>query len=124
MTPRRAAWFALGAASRALGALGVVVPLLPTTPFVLLAAFAFARSSARWHAWLIEHRVFGPMIYNWRAHGAINRSAKITATLAMIAVLGMSFLLRAPPVVILVQAVVLTAVAAFILSRPAPPQQD
>lgn len=64
------------------------------------------------------------MIHNWRTHGAITRFAKITATLAMIAVLAISFLLRAPALVILVQAVVLTAVAAFILSRPAPPQQD
>ena len=64
-------WFALGFLALGLGALGVVLPLLPTTPFVLLAAFAFARSSERWHAWLLNHRIFGPIITDWREHGAI-----------------------------------------------------
>jgi len=59
MTPKRAAWFALGLAALGIGAVGVIVPLLPTAPFVLFAAFAFARSSDRWHAWLMGHPVLG-----------------------------------------------------------------
>lgn len=124
MSVRRAAWFALGAASLALGALGVVVPLLPTTPFVLFAAFAFARSSDRWHAWLLGHPVFGPLIENWRAHGAISRPAKAASLVAMAAVLIISVLFRAPPLVLALQAIVLVAVAIFILSRPNPPAPD
>jgi uncharacterized membrane protein YbaN (DUF454 family) len=121
MTPRRAAWFAFGAAALALGALGVVVPLLPTTPFVLLAAFAFARSSERWHAWLLSHRLFGPLIENWRAHGAISRPAKAAGVVAMAAVLGVSVALDAPVLLLTVQGIVLAGVAAFVITRPRPP---
>lgn len=124
MTPRRAAWFALGAAALCLGAVGVVAPLLPTTPFVLLAALAFARSSDRWHAWLVGHGIFGPMIENWRAHGAISRPAKAVGLLAMAAVLGVSVAMGVPPLVLAVQMMVLAAAAAFILSRPIPPPKD
>lgn len=121
MTPRRAAWFAFGAAALALGALGVVVPLLPTTPFVLLAAFAFARSSEHWHAWLLGHAVFGPMIENWRAHDAISRPAKAAGLCAMAAVVVISLAIGAPPLVMALQALALSAAAAFIVSRPLPP---
>ena len=75
MTPIRALWFVVGLCAVALAVLGVALPLLPTTPFVLLAAFAFAKSSERWHTWLRRHRVFGPIIENWREHGAISRRA-------------------------------------------------
>ncbi len=122
MNPIRAAWFALGVVALCLGAVGVVLPLLPTTPFVLLAAFAFAQSSERWHDWLCNHQVFGPIIADWRAHRAIDRRAKIAAVLSMIAVLGISVALDVGPVLLAVQVVVLAAVAAFVLSRPAPPE--
>lgn len=123
MTPRRVAWFALGVAALGVGALGVVVPLLPTTPFVLVAAFAFSRSSDRWHRWLLAHQVFGPLIENWRAYGAISRRAKAAALLAMAAVLAISLILRAPPLILAVQALVLVGAGGFILSRPTPPRR-
>ena len=117
----RAAWFCVGTLSLGLAVLGVALPLLPTTPFVLLAAFAFARSSDRWHAWLMRHRVFGPMIENWQRYGAIDRRAKIAAGLSLIFVFGLSIAMSVAPIVLMVQGVVLTAVAAFVLSRPLPP---
>ena len=61
-----AGWLSLG-----LGAIGAVLPLLPTVPFVILAAFCFARSSPRLEAWLVGHPVFGPHIAAWRDYGAI-----------------------------------------------------
>lgn len=124
MTLQRAAWLALGLAALGVGAVGVVVPLLPTTPFVLFAAFAFARSSDRWHAWLMGHPSFGPMIDNWRAHGAISRPAKSAAIIAMAAVLGISVAIGAPPLVLALQAMTLSVAAAFIISRPLPPPKD
>ena len=122
MSPRRAIWFAVGIAALALAALGAALPLLPTTVFLLVAAFAFARSSDRWHAWLLSHRVFGPLIADWRDHRAIDRRAKILSAASMAAVFGISLALGAGTLVLAVQAVVLGAAAAFVLSRPSPPR--
>lgn len=105
-----------------LAGLGVVLPLLPTTPFVLGAAFAFARSSRRWSAWLHGHPVFGPLIHDWRQHGAIGRRTKILGVASMVGVLALSLALQVRPMVIGMQAVVLSASAAFVLSRPSPPK--
>src|SRR3546814_20051788 len=65
----RWAWWLLAYASLGLGLVGVVVPGLPTVPFVLLSAYAAARGSERLHRWLLAHRVFGPMIVDWQVHG-------------------------------------------------------
>ncbi len=119
----RFAWLAVGVTSLALGGAGVLLPLLPTTPFVLVAAFAFAKSSDRLHQWLLEHDVFGPLIANWRQSGAISRSTKTVSILSMIAIFAVSLLLAVPTHVIVIQAVVLGACAVFILSRPLPPEQ-
>ena len=123
MTPLRALWFTVGVGSLLLAALGLALPLLPTTPFVLLAAFAFARSSDRWHAWLRHHRVFGPMIDDWHRHRAIDRRTKITGILSMAGVFGLSLALNAGTTLLVIQALVLTAAAAFLLSRPSPPDR-
>ena len=116
----RLAWLAIGFISLALGGLGVLLPLLPTTPFVLVAAVAFAKSSNRLHRWLLDHNMFGPLIENWRRDGAISRSAKIVSILSMVAILVVSVLLAMPTHVIVIQAVVLGVCAVFILTRPLP----
>ena len=67
----------------ALGVIGIVVPGLPTTPFVLAAAWAAARGSKKLHAWLHAHRLFGPMISDWESTGAVSRRAKWVATITM-----------------------------------------
>jgi uncharacterized membrane protein YbaN (DUF454 family) len=119
----RLTWLVVGLVALALGAIGIAVPLLPTTPLILLAAFAFARSSNRLHEWLITHDVFGTLIDNWQRHGAISRRAKIASVVSMIALLVISLAMAAPTVVIVVQLVVLGAVALFILTRPLPPEE-
>lgn len=73
---QRVLWASAGAAALGAGIIGAFLPLLPTTPLVLLAAFCFSRSSARLERWLLEHRHFGPMIEDWRARRAIPRRAK------------------------------------------------
>src|SRR3546814_6881604 len=70
-------WSSLG-----LGALGASLPLLPTVPFVILAAFCFARSSPRLEAWLVTHPQFGHHIVAWREKRAISRKGKMAATAA------------------------------------------
>ncbi|MEE2525696.1 YbaN family protein [Hyphobacterium sp. HN65] len=118
---KRLMWAAAGGLALGLGALGVFLPLLPTTPFILLAAFAFARSSPRLHNWLLEHRVFGPLIGNWRRYGAISRQAKIAGLISLLAVFGLSVLLGAPFHALIIQAIVLPVSGIFIWSRPLPP---
>jgi len=111
----------LGLLAVAAGIAGLVLPLVPTTPFILLAAFCFARSSPRLEAWLLHHRSFGPMIANWRRHGSIDPRAKLMAILLMLATFGLSLVLRLPFWALAVQASVLTAVAIFLLTRPNEP---
>ena len=117
----RLTWLIVGLLALALGAIGIALPLLPTTPFILVAAFAFAQSSEKLHRWLVNHNVFGTLIDNWQRHGAISRRAKIASVVSMAAVLAISLVMAAPPVVIIAQLVVLGAAALFILSRPLPP---
>ena len=83
-------WALLGLLALALALIGVVLPLLPTVPFLLLAAFCFARSSQKLHRWLISHKTFGPMIIAWTTSGAIGLSAKRYATLSILAVFSLS----------------------------------
>ena len=122
MLHRRVFWFVIGASALLLGALGVVLPLLPTTPFVLVAAYAFAQSSDRCHQWLLDHPLFGSLIANWRVYGAISRRAKILTVISMMAVLLISIGLGVPPLILLVQIVVLGASGTFVLTRPLPPE--
>lgn len=79
----RPLWLAAGGVALGLGVLGVFLPLLPTTPFVLLAAFCFSRGSARWERWLSEHPRWGPMVQGWRRHHAVPLRAKQLATVMM-----------------------------------------
>lgn len=79
----RLACLAGGCAALALGLIGVVVPVLPTTPFVLLAAACFARSSTRFHEALLNHRMAGPLIREWQTYRAMPRRAKRVAYLLM-----------------------------------------
>jgi len=66
-----------------LGVIGIFMPVLPTTPFILLSAWAAARSSPRLLTWLEEHTAFGPMIRDWRRGGVVRRRSKWVATLVM-----------------------------------------
>lgn len=75
-TWQRLLWAAVGAAALVTGIVGIVVPLLPTTPFVLVAAFCFARGSTRCEAWLVGHPRFGPVVRNWRDRHVIPLRAK------------------------------------------------
>ena len=81
----RLLYLALGWSCVLLGMIGAFLPLLPTTVFLLIAAWAFARSSPRWHAWLREHARFGEAIRAWEEHHAMPRRAKRIAFVALAA---------------------------------------
>lgn len=80
---KRWGWFALGWAMVALGFVGLLLPVMPTTIFLILAAGCFSHSSPRFEAWLLDHRWFGASIRRWRERGAIPRKAKIVAITSM-----------------------------------------
>ncbi len=114
-------WQLSGFTCLVVGIIGIFVPLLPTTPFLILAAFSFERGSERIHQWLTNHPRLGPPIENWKHHGAISTRAKTMAISMMIAVFLFSIFMNVPLYALVMQGAVLCAVAYFILTRPAPP---
>ncbi len=115
---RRFFWILLGLISLGLGLVGVVVPLLPTTVFMIFAAYAFSRGSPRLQAWIETHPRFGPPVRRWQREGAIAPGHKRAAVLAMAAGFGLSLALRLPAWALAVQALCLAGAAAFVLTRP------
>ena len=117
-------WLCIGLLCLGLGGVGVFVPLMPTTVFLLVAAYAFARSSDRLHGWLLSHRLFGSVIKDWQKHGAISRRGKFFSTLSMVVIVVLSMILKAPGWLVLMQVFVLGCVACFLLTRPLPPDES
>ena len=120
---RRALWLTLGLTSLVLGIIGAALPLLPTTPFLLLSALAFSRSSPRLERWLLEHPHLGPPIRNWREHGVVGRGAKRVVMVAVVFSLSLSVWLAVPWWALAAQIVILACVLIFILSRPSSPRE-
>jgi len=77
----RHVFVALGFAALLLGVIGIFLPILPTTPFILLAAALFARGSERFHTWLLAHRMAGPLIADWYEHRSLRPGIKRLAYL-------------------------------------------
>jgi uncharacterized protein len=111
-------WRLLGITCVGLGALGAVLPLMPTTPFLLLAAWAFSRGSERWRLWLIGHPRYGSMIRAWQTARAIPRRAKQIAILSLLFSLAIALWLALPPLALALQVTALIGVSTFILTRP------
>lgn len=114
----KALWIAGGFGALLLGLVGIVLPLLPTVPFLLLAAFCFARSSQHLHDWLTTHPRLGPPIARWNESGAISRQAKRLATVSIALAFGISVMLGLKWWILAVQAAALTAVLVFIWTCP------
>ncbi|MEO9896068.1 MAG: YbaN family protein [Paracoccaceae bacterium] len=115
-------WTVGGLVALALGLIGIPLPILPTTPFILLSAFCFAKGSPRLRQWITQHPKFGLIISNWEKHGAIPKRAKRVAAALMAATLGLSLLMGLPFAVIAIQAVCLGGAAMFVLTRPDEPE--
>ena len=118
-------YLGLGWICVALGVVGIALPVLPTTPFLLVAAWAFARSSPRFRDWLVGHRTLGPYVNDWNEHGAIPTRAKVLAIAVMSAstlwLFGWSEL---PVAVKLIASACMLGAAVFILTRPDTPSMD
>ncbi len=112
-------WFGLGWLFLGLGVLGVALPVLPTTPFLLLALWAFSRSSRRFHDWLYHHRVLGPPLQRWRRERVVPARVKAVAILSMLASLAwVAFGLRAPWYGVLAMAALVASGVAFLARLP------
>lgn len=114
----RAIWFTLGIVSLVVGVIGAFLPLLPTVPLLLLAAFAFGKSSKRFEAWLLNHPKLGPPIIDWRTRGAISKKAKAMAVVTLLIAFFIAYLWPVPQYALALQAAVLVMVSIFILTRP------
>lgn len=117
----RALWLALGFMFVVLGFIGALLPLMPTTIFLILAAGCFTRSSPRFETWLLEHRRFGPTLRAWRQDGAIGPRAKLMACTGMALGYGVFYWAARPTLgVDVIVALVMAGCAAFVISRPTP----
>ncbi|MBK3734726.1 DUF454 family protein [Azospirillum brasilense] len=121
---RRRMWLALGYAAVGLGIAGTVLPLLPTTPFLLLAAGAFAKSSPALRDRLYRDPRFGPLLRDWQSEGAIPRKAKAAALIGMGVSWAIVALTASRPLVPILAGTCMAAVAVYIVTRPSPSRPE
>ena len=108
----------IGGLAVACGAVGVVLPGIPTVPFLLVALWAFTRSSPRIQKWLLTHPTYGPPLHDWQRHGAISRKGKSAALIGMGLSLVVTGWMTGSIMIVGAQAVILGLVALYILTRP------
>lgn len=116
----RGLYQALAYLSLALGIVGAFLPVLPTTPFLLLAAWAAARGSPRLHTWLYSHPRFGAPLIAWEQKGAVSTGAKWVACVFMSISWVIMYLQTQTPAVPVVTGVLFVCVGGFLISRPTP----
>ncbi|MDK9696645.1 MAG: YbaN family protein [Siculibacillus sp.] len=112
--------FTVGVVATGLAVLGVILPLLPTTPFLLVAVWAFARSSPRLETWLTEHARFGPLIADWSREGAIDGRVKRLSAVVMVATVVLGALAGLSFSILALQTGIFAAVSVFLWTRPEP----
>lgn len=115
----RAIYTAIGVLFVGLGLVGAFLPVLPTTPFLILAAACFARSSKRLETWLLGHPRFGPLLQEWRLRGAVPRKAKLASLIGTGAGFALFWVASSPGPILAaaVGALMLTGLA-YVFSRP------
>jgi uncharacterized membrane protein YbaN (DUF454 family) len=116
----RALWLGLAVTSLVLGVIGIVLPVVPTTPFILLAAFAAARGSRRLHDWMRNHPRFGQMLRDWERDGAVSRRAKYFATITMLGSAVGMFVFSPHWWIAAIASAIMLVVAIWLWMRPEP----
>ena len=120
----RYVWITIGWLCVGAGLVGAFLPLLPTTPFLLVAAYAFSKGSQRMHDWLVNHPQFGPPITDWQSEKAISRQTKKVASLSIIGIFVLSIALGVPLWALTTQGLILIGVVTFLWTRNEPQQTN
>ena len=117
-------FLSIGLICMALGFLGVFLPILPTTPFMILAAFCFSKSSERLHNWLLERPHIGKLILDWQNDGVIRKKAKVASTLVIVPLFSYTLIFVQVSIFVKVLLVLIgLGVLCFIWSRPSTPKK-
>lgn len=111
-------WHITGGVFLALAVIGAFLPVMPTVPFLLVAAWAFAKSSPALRERILNNPLYGPQVRAWQERGAVGRMAKIWAVSAMATGVAMALYLALPLWVVAVQATICLTVSAYLISRP------
>ena len=106
-------WLCVG-----LAFIGIFLPGIPTTPFLLVALWAFAKSSKRFHSWLLNHKKFGPILQNWESHKVVPRKAKILMVILQIAAIVILHYSLNNIIITIGVAILLMCVALYVISLP------
>ena len=114
----RTFWYVVGWLALIIGTIGIVLPVMPTVPFLLVAAWAFAKSSPELRNRIRNHPRYGATVRAWQDRNVVPRYAKIWAVLAMGFGVGLSAWLGIPPWVVATQAGICSCIAVFIVTRP------
>ncbi len=116
---RQLCYVALGHLCLVVGIVGVFVPLLPTTPFLLIACFWYERGSSKFHAIVLENKYVGPFVSNWKQNGSIPIRAKILAISMIVLSIGYSVYIAALVLVKVLLTIIGVCVSVYIGTRPA-----
>tara|TARA_B100000029_G_scaffold129818_1_gene123302 strand:+ start:14553 stop:14942 length:390 start_codon:yes stop_codon:yes gene_type:complete len=113
-------YITLGCSCIALGYIGIIIPGIPTTPFLLLSLWFFSRSSESYKTWLLNHKLFGKIIKNWYLYRSIDNKSKLIAILFIIFTFGTSIYYAFPIIVDFIFIIFALILCLFIITRPKP----
>tara|TARA_X000001036_G_scaffold88275_2_gene80392 strand:- start:66 stop:548 length:483 start_codon:yes stop_codon:yes gene_type:complete len=117
-------FFIIGILSLSLGYVGIVVPGLPTTVFILIAAWAFSKCSTKFTYWIENHRLFGPMVLNWQQYRGLSRRAKKVAILTIIPTFAFTIFIAFSLIGDLIFGFFGIALCTWLATRPEPPVKN
>ncbi|MDG1201553.1 MAG: YbaN family protein [Candidatus Actinomarina sp.] len=117
-------FFTIGILSLSLGYVGIVVPGLPTTVFILIAAWAFSKCSTKFTYWIENHRLFGPMVLNWKQYRGLSRRAKKVAILTIIPTFAFTIFIAFSLIGDLIFGFFGIALCTWLATRPEPPVKN
>ncbi|WP_412471643.1 YbaN family protein [Halobacteriovorax sp. RT-1-4] len=116
---RKAIYLSFGIAFVILAFIGIFLPLIPTTPFLLLSAYFFSQSNEKYYQWLLDHKIFGPIITDWNKYGVVSVKSKIIAISMIVALFSYTLIyVEVNPTIKVIVSLIGIGVIVFMLTRP------